>query len=85
MMNLTALQKLNEAVHPNAKQHLFAVVKAAEFLIEKGPIVCPQKVGKCYSYHKNTHNAVMTSSEIYDILNKHQFDSGVCPRESISH
>ena len=33
-------KKLNEAVNPNAKQHLYALVKAAEFLIEKGPIVC---------------------------------------------
>ena len=56
-------------MNPNTKRHLNALIKAAEFLIERGPIVCTQ-VGKCYSY-KNTSKTVMTSSEIYDILNKH--------------
>lgn len=41
-------EKLNEAVNPNAKQHLYAVVKAAEFLMDQ------------LSVHKKLANTIHT-------------------------
>ena len=57
--NKEQIQKhLEEATNPNTRQHLYALVKAAEFLITEGPIVCTQDVGKYYSHHKSSCKTV---------------------------